>query len=232
MMIPLLPVNHVNVDYYHGRKLWAKDIASIAHGDPVLFGNQFRESSLYSFYSGQMGVALFSGENRRSQYEIWNYEDSLQEKNVLYISKYFFPGSTTLLTGMGKTVYYYKLPCFHSFYNIPIHTDFPGTVNKFTETAVSISISNLRKKVLFFKCNNSQNNVVLFYTIKKGNKVITQQKVKTFSSTDSIPVNNNLQMNAKILTGNLTEGKYDISFGFKSNIIEDSYNAIHGFIVR
>jgi len=78
MMFPLLPVNHVNVDYYHGRKLWAKDIASVAHNDPVLFGNQFRESSLYSFYSGQMGVALFSGNNRRSQYELWNYEDSLR----------------------------------------------------------------------------------------------------------------------------------------------------------
>src|SRR4029078_11645705 len=23
MMFPLLPINHVNVDYYHGRKLWA-----------------------------------------------------------------------------------------------------------------------------------------------------------------------------------------------------------------
>ncbi|MEP6594448.1 MAG: glycosyltransferase family 39 protein [Ginsengibacter sp.] len=232
MMFRVLPVNHVNVDYYHGRKLWAKDITSIAHSDPVLFGNQFRESSLYSFYSGQMGVALFSGEDRRSQYEIWNYEDSLQGKNVLYISKYPFPECTTLPTRMGKTLYYYKLPCFHSFYNIPIHSNFPGIINKLTETDINLSIINSRKKTLFFKCKNSQEDVVLFYTIKKGNNLIMEQEIKTFSSTDSIPVNGKLDLRVKILTTQLTEGKYDLSFGFKSHIIEDSYNAIHGFMVR
>jgi len=232
MMFPLLPVNHVNVDYYHGRKLWAKDIASIAHNDPVLFGNQFRESSLYSFYSGQMGVALFSGENRRSQYEIWNYEDSLQDKNVLYISKDPFPGSATLLTGMGKTVNFYKLPCFHSFYNIPVHADFPPSINRPNGIDIHLSINNPRKKILYFKCPNNRNIVALFCTIKKNNKVIMQQEIKTFSSTDSIPVNGNLQLRVKVLTGNLAQGKYTISFGFKSYIIEDSYNAIYNFTAR
>jgi hypothetical protein len=232
MMIPLIPVNHVNVDYYHGRKLWANDIASIAHGDPVLFGNQFRESSLYSFYSGQMGVALFSGENRRSQYEIWNYEDSLQEKNVLYISKYPFPENTALPTRMGKTLYYYKIPCFHSFYNIPINTDLPATINKLAETTINISINNPRKKILYFKCNDNKSDVVLYYTIKLDNKVIMQNEVRTFSSHDSIPINSKLNLKVKIFTDNLREGKYNISFGFKSNVIEDSYNAVHTFTVR
>ena len=59
-----------------------------------------------------------------------------------------------------------------------------------------------------------------------------QQEIKTFSSADSIPANGNLQLKAKILTSSLSEGKYVISFGFKSYIIEDSYNAIYDFIVQ
>ena len=232
MMFSLLPLNHVNVDYYHGRKLWAKDIATVAHGDPVLFGNQFRESSLYSFYSGEMGVALFSGENRKSQYEIWNYEDSLQNRSVLYVSKYPFPNSTTLTTRMGKTIYYYKLPCFHSFYNIPVNTNFPSTINKSVDTDISISINNSRKETLYFKCADGQKGVVLYYTIKKDDNVMTQQEIKTFSTTDSIAVNGKLQIKVKLITSNLSKGKYAISFGFKNYVIEDSYNAAYNFIVQ
>jgi hypothetical protein len=230
MMYPILPVNHVNVDYYHGRKLWANDIRAIAHNDPVLFGNEFRESSLYSFYAGQMGVALFSGENRRSQYEVWNYEDSIQEKNVLYISKYPFAGSNVLLTRMGKTLYYHKLFCFHSFYNIPIHTNFPAKINKSNDTEIILTIRNPRNKVLNFKCSSSD-SVSLFYVIKKDDKIMLRQQVKNFSTIDSIPANGSMQMKVKILTGHFSEGKYEISFGFTTRIIEDSYNTAYSFSI-
>jgi hypothetical protein len=59
----------------------------------VIFGNNFRESSIYAFYSGQSGLALFSGENRKSQYDLWHYEDGLQYKNIYLFKKDSFPGS-------------------------------------------------------------------------------------------------------------------------------------------
>ena len=232
LMFLIFPINHVNVDYYHGRKLWANEIKSIAQNDPVLFSNEFRESSLYSFYSGKTGVALFSLENRQSQYEIWNYEDSVQDKNVLYVSRYPFPGNDILLTRMGKTVYFKKLNCFSSFYNIPILTNFPQSIKKNSDADVFLSISNGRNKVLHFKCSNDTGNILLLYTIKKENQIIHQEQIKTFSQADSIPVNGSIQMKAKILSSNLSEGAYSISFGFRTGVIEDSYNATYNFTVK
>jgi hypothetical protein len=232
LMFPLLPVNHVNVDYYNGRREWAEDISSVADGSPVLFEDQFRESSLYSFYSGQMGVALFSGENRKSQYELWNYEDSLQSKSVLYVSKNPFAASTSLKTRMGKKLYYYKFPCFLSFYKIPIKTDFHDSRNGLGDADITLIINNPRNKTLHFSCDNRGDTVALICKIKRENKIIFQQRLKTFSISDSIPVKGNLKMQAKIIPAGLTKGKYEISFGFQSFIIGDSYNSIHYFTVK
>jgi hypothetical protein len=56
-----------------------------------------------------------------------------------------------------------------------------------------------------------------------------RQQVKNFSTIDSIPANGSMQMKVKILTGHFSEGKYEISFGFTTRIIEDSYNTAYSF---
>ncbi|MBS1656096.1 MAG: glycosyltransferase family 39 protein, partial [Bacteroidetes bacterium] len=47
LMVQVFPFTHLNVDYYHGRKTWAKEMASIADGRPIAFVDNFREAGLY-----------------------------------------------------------------------------------------------------------------------------------------------------------------------------------------
>jgi len=76
LVYPILPVNHMGNDYYHDRDAWAEDIHDVAGDDPVVFPEDFRQAPLYTFYSGQTGVAFFRDGSRQTQYELWQYEDS------------------------------------------------------------------------------------------------------------------------------------------------------------
>ena len=119
----IVPITHITVDYYHGRQLWADDITNIAGDRPVIFESgpdALREAPLYSFYSGKPGIASFSVEVDKSQYELWNYEDSVQCKDVLHIRSEPCDACTELTTRMGKTIQYRKIDHFTSFKNIQI----------------------------------------------------------------------------------------------------------------
>ena len=67
LMFPVIPNMHVGEDYYHGRKKWAEEISSVAGYSPVFMPNNLREASLYSFYSGKTGVALYTRPEKKDK---------------------------------------------------------------------------------------------------------------------------------------------------------------------
>lgn len=122
LMIPISPVNHVNSDYYHGRKTWSNEITAAAVGKPVIFVEDFKESSIYSFYSGKTAVAVFPGQNRKSQYDIWNYQDSIRQKDVLMVHVSHFNGARELYTSIGRKYYISEISNYSSYYSILVRT--------------------------------------------------------------------------------------------------------------
>jgi hypothetical protein len=116
-MFPIIPDMHVGEDYYHGRKQWAKEISIAAGNKPVFMTNNLRESSLYSFYSGKRGVTLYTRPEKKSQYELWGYEDSLQGKDVFYLAKYPFTGSQPFNNSLHQHLHFAIIPSFNSYYH-------------------------------------------------------------------------------------------------------------------
>jgi len=231
LLFQLFPVNHVGVDYYHGRKLWANEIHALAGNSPVIFENNFRESSLYAFYSGQIGVALFSGETRKSQYDLWHYEDSLQNKNIFLFKKDSFPGSIPFHSSLGKTSYYSEVSQLHSFYNIPVHANFPGLIHSNNNCHVDVSIENPRKLPLTFNNNISGAQTILFCRINGQNKIIDFDLI-VFASSDTIPGVSTKTIAVNLETATLDKGKYNVSFGFRNPPLQDSFNAAYDFTVK
>ena len=111
-MFPLVPFNHANVDYYHGRKLWAEDIHALAGNNPVIFANNLRETSLYSFYSHSFSTTIYGRAEKKSQYDLWNFEDSLQHKDVLYVALDSFSNGKRVDYKNGRNDFLSKLARF------------------------------------------------------------------------------------------------------------------------
>ena len=88
---------------------------------PVVFENQLREAPLYSFYSGMDGIALYPGESKKCQYELWNSEDRLQGKDITLVKYGRNKHCTKLETRMEKEINYVSIKKFASYLNIQIN---------------------------------------------------------------------------------------------------------------
>jgi len=71
---------------YFGYAQWAKTIQQAAEGNKVIFQDGFQQPSYYNFYNNTLdGFDYNSFYYRKTQFDIWPLEDSLQQKKVLYV---------------------------------------------------------------------------------------------------------------------------------------------------
>lgn len=213
----ILPFNNLNVDYYHGRTLWAADIEQVAKNRPVIFENQLREAPLYSYYSeNKLGVALFPWLGKKSQYEIWNYEDSIQGRDVMVVKRKPFPNCDTLATRMGKEVYYVLLDKLNSFQNIKTNVS-------------SLLLDNQSLEIQFELINHRDNALVfdgkqqLFLRVIDTEEKAINLPIKKLDRTDLIAPNTTQRFHIKLDIASLASGPYDayiyINDGVFSNAI-------------
>jgi len=221
----IFPVNHTSVDYYHGRPLWAKDIEGVAGDRPVFFGRNARESALYEFYSGRMGVALQSDRHHRSQYELWNYEDSLQGREVVIVRDSPFAGSTELRTRMHQTVHYFIAPNFLSYFNIPLEVAFPPAVKSRDSVAVAVRVSNPRKTALRFERAGFPRAPTLFYVILKNGHEVHRGELDIFPEGTVIPPGGQGEFTTSLRLPALAEGVHTVEFGIRYAPLSDAYSS-------
>jgi hypothetical protein len=224
LMFNILPVNNVGVDYYHNRKLWAYDIKQLAQNKPVFFGSNFRESSLYTFYTGSTGVSLQSGETRRSQYELWHYEDSLQGKDVLFVQPHPFKGSASLQTRMGKKIHYLVIPDFRSFYNTPVHLTIKKSLNK-NIFQIQTTIKNIRSSDMNFNENITGNKPFLFFEVRKDKEVIITDTLHTITGKECIPAGKTKMFTTELQVNNLPKGTYILVSILSNYPLQHAYNS-------
>ncbi|MBK0380510.1 ArnT family glycosyltransferase [Mucilaginibacter segetis] len=89
---------------YFGFSDWAKAIYTKAGNNYVIFNEGFQNPSKYNFYNNTVkGFAYDSRYYRRTQYDIWPIEDSLQHKRAYYVLQGWEPGITTdtIITAAG-----------------------------------------------------------------------------------------------------------------------------------
>jgi len=84
LAIDFLPVKFLK-DEFHDYKKKVGEIAIIAGDRPVVFTNSYQDPSVYTFYTGKFAHSLDNLNYRRTQYDIWNFEELIHGKEVLYV---------------------------------------------------------------------------------------------------------------------------------------------------
>ena len=223
-MFPLLPFNHANVDYYHGRKLWAEDIHALAGNNPVIFANNLRETSLYSFYTHSFSTTIYGRAEKKSQYDLWNFEDSLQHRVVLYVALDSFTDSRRIDTRMGEKMYYQAIPGFVSYYdNVPI----TATVSQIRDSSVFVNVilHNDRKQPLPFTRNANGNYPALAFEIEKNQEAVLSDTLQVLTEKDALKPGESRQYNFTIPLQQLKKGNYDLFIGIRFGFIPEAVNS-------
>lgn len=84
MVIDFLPVSFLK-DEFHDYKKKVREISEIAGDRPVVFTNSYQDASVYTFYTGKFSHSLDNLNYRRTQYDIWDFEEKIHGKEVLYV---------------------------------------------------------------------------------------------------------------------------------------------------
>lgn len=220
LMLPFVPNLHVGEDYYQGRKAWAETVHGLAGNRPVFLPDNLREASLYSFYAGGRGVTLYTKPGKKSQYELWGYEDSLQGKEVFFLTKYQHPGSTRL-EALGRDFYYSVVPSFQSFYN---RIDVKATLVQSTADTASflLTITNQTTKPVSFTATEPNSFVGLVYAIEQERKMIQSDALLPLTAADNLAPQTSINKTVAVPLTNLPKGDYELSFGIRCGRLPDA----------
>jgi hypothetical protein len=211
---------HVGEDYYHGRKAWAMQIKNMAGDRPLFMPDNLREASLYSFYSGEKGVTLYTRPEKKSQYELWGYEDSLQGKEVLFLSKYPFNGSNNISL-LNKAFYYGVVPAFQSYYNGLMLS---ATINETTRNAIIATekMTNVSTKEISFQKNTGNEYIGLVYSIEQAKNVRKADAILSLTAADNLAPGATLTKRISIPIEDIAKGDYELYLGLRSGVLPDA----------
>ncbi len=220
LAVPFITNMHVGEDYYHGRKAWANEIKTLAGSKPVFMPDDLREASLYSFYSGQQGVALYARPEKKSQYEVWGYEDSLQGKNVLFLTKYAHEGSTKISL-LDRDFYYSTVSQFQSYYNGLVLTS--SAINVSTDSIKTIlTLTNKSNQSVSFEPAESGRYIGLVYSIEQNRNVRKADAIFPLTTADGLAPGASVKKAVAIPVVDLPKGEYDVYFGIRSGVLPDA----------
>jgi hypothetical protein len=107
--IDFLPVSLLKKEF-HDKKQWVRDLSLLAANRPVVFTNSYQRPSVYTFYTGEFAYELNNLAYRKTQYDIWDFEEKVHGKEVLYVPHFLTERITQNFSrkvlSNGDTTYY------------------------------------------------------------------------------------------------------------------------------
>jgi hypothetical protein len=117
LMFDILPVKFIRKNYHESKNRFM-EIKKIAGERPVVFTNSYQDPSRYTFYTGILSHSLNNLNYRKTQYDIWKFEEAVNGRNVLYVPHYLEGGYKEKLdkypVSSGDTIYAKEYSGFRS----------------------------------------------------------------------------------------------------------------------
>ncbi len=215
------------VSGFFNSKPWAREVKEKAGDKYVVLQGGFQEASLYNFYNNTTkGFAYDSRYYRKTQYDIWPLEDSLQHKSAYFVS-YISHGTEEQDTiYKGSEVFYGR-----NIGEVRLYQKVQISMQAFTDTwkagglrSVMVKIYNPYSETINFENNATKPKCFLEYGFVKDGKVLYYNKaISKFNkmsiaakSTASIPV---------IIRPPAASGTYELIFSIRTEPFSGSRNS-------
>jgi hypothetical protein len=225
--IDFLPLSFLKSEF-HNKKNWVHDINSIAGDRPVVFTNSYQRPAVYTFYTGKLAHTLDNLSYRKTQYDLWNFEEQVHGKEVLYVphffTDYYKANLTKKILSNGDSIFVRVYQNFQSLQrecvilnkesysfsrsdtnsvHLKIFNPYPYSINlKHKELPVVFQIG-------FFKNGNME--------VKKNLDLPVNLEI--FNPGDTISVD------CRFTLEDLAEGKYKTAICSETGILYDTFNS-------
>jgi hypothetical protein len=86
--VDILPFSFFKNEF-HKKIQWSQEISALAGDRPVVFTNSYQRPAVYTFYTGKFAHALDNWQYRKTQYDLWDFEEKIHGKEILYVPHFF-----------------------------------------------------------------------------------------------------------------------------------------------
>ncbi len=183
---------------FYGWEAWALQIREKAKDTPVVFANSYQKASKYSFYSGQTGMSLNNVRYRRNQYDLWDIEDSLQGKRVMYVPNWKVggQGARSFATAKGEVEYVF-IDDFRSYAKIAVtipQARFQLKAGELVE--LPVTLTNQYGKPVTFGLNEAYPDWLVFCLFHEEEPLREERKLSLNGLTIDSSFRTHLQLRA------------------------------------
>lgn len=204
---------------YYDYNVWSQQIKQKVGNAYVVMTYGFQEPSKYNYYTNSLrGFSYDTRDYRRTQYDIWPIEDSLQHQKVYYLSNYVVPGITTDTLHTVKGDYYGTwVNNARTYQKIDIQTDNykikvkPGQVFTF-----NLKFINPYPYTVNFSNNGQEHEAVLNACFFQGDDLKSAEHTGESFNRISIPAGKSTEYAFKVKAP-LQPGRYDLIFSIRTS---------------
>jgi hypothetical protein len=213
---------------FHNKKQWVSDISRMAGNRPVVFTNSYQRPSVYTFYSGKLAYTLDNLSYRKTQFDIWDFEEQVHGKEVLYVPHYFSDEYKANLTAQvltcGDTIYTKVFTNFQSFQKECTELkDMQYTFCRNKVNSISLKISNPYPYIINLRHNEFPVSFQVGF-IKNG-RIEYKQNLKLPDNISFLNPGESFTSDYQFTLKDLPPGKYYIAICSETGILYDTVNS-------
>ena len=227
LMADILPVPFLKKEF-HRHRPWAEGIEKIAQGKPVVFTNAYQDPALYTFYTGNFAHSLDNKNYRKTQFDLWDFEEQLNGKEVCYVphflTEYYKSRLTPFELSPGDTIWYTFFKSFQSLQRkCAILEKENYTFSESADNNIDIKIFNPYPFTLDLV--HPELPVVFQLAFVKDGILQETRELPLPTELTTLAPGDTISFSQKISVNGIPEGEYSITIDVVPGILYDTYNS-------
>ncbi len=225
--VDFLPISFFKSEF-HKKKQWAIDISALAGNRPVVFTNSYQRPSVYTFYTGKFAHSLNNLAYRKTQYDLWDFEEKVHGKEVLYVPHFFTDYYKAHLTKQilsdGDSVFVRVYKDFQSLQReCVILSDDNYTFSRSGINTIHLRIFNPYPFVINLK--HKELPVVFQIAFIKKSSMEVKKELKLPDNISQLNVGDTISVDCEFSIKDLPSGVYEMAICSETGILYDTYNS-------
>jgi hypothetical protein len=226
-MVDFLPVSFFKNEF-HKKKQWARDISEIAGDRPVVFTNSYQRPSVYTFYTGKFAHTLDNLNYRKTQYDLWDFEEKIHGKEVLYVPHFIIDyhkeNLTKKIISSGDSVFIKVYKDFQSLQReCVILNDDRYTFTKAGINTIHLRIFNPYPFVIDFR--HKELPVIFQIAFIKNGIMEFKKNLELPDDITQMNVGDTISVDCRFTVKDLPSGLYKVAICSETGILYDTYNS-------
>ena len=209
----------------HGQKEWCTALGSIAKDQPVVFFNSYQNPSLYTYYTGKPATSLDGVSYKKTQYDLWNFDEAFVGKKVILVTGKEIPASSPLGHAHSRKKYLYPVGDFITTRKIHISYDYPSNTSLKAGDIISLQATLHNPYPFAINFQDETLPIVFQASFMKNGKQKSFALALPTPEISSIQPNQTKSVRLQFLVPDVPTGRYFFGIVLKAGVIDGTFNS-------